>query len=265
MSELFEGEPQIKKAVDMLPSYEKLPVMQESQVPAVRVDSLPMDMRGDPLVRLAIEKDFDADKLEKIIALFNKQEDRRIREDFETVFAQMQSELPVITKSTKGHTNKYAALENIQKACAPVLKKYGFSYRWREESLPGAQGKRIIFTISRKGYSVENSFDVPPLPTNAATNPVQAAGGMTSYGHRYTFTAGLGLILEGEDTDGNYTMADIDAAEKHIAPIRNAKNRDELQRAFAMAWSATRDDKKTQALIMAAKDTKKEELDGSAH
>jgi hypothetical protein len=35
----------------------------EVNMPAIRADSMPVDMRGDPLVRMAIEKDLDADKL----------------------------------------------------------------------------------------------------------------------------------------------------------------------------------------------------------
>jgi hypothetical protein len=84
------------------------PAVIETEKAIAEADQFPM--RGDPLVRLAIEKDFDAEKLDKIITLFNKQEDRRIREDFETVFAEMRSKLPTIRKESQGHNNKYARL-----------------------------------------------------------------------------------------------------------------------------------------------------------
>jgi len=224
------------------------------------VAMIPQEMRGDPLVRLAIEKDFDANKLEKVIDLFNKQEDRRIREDFETVFAKMRSELPIIRKETQGHTNKYASLESIQKACAGKIAEYGFSYRWREEAIPGQQGKRVILTITRKGYGIENYFDVPPLPTNGATNAVQAAGGMSSYGKRYTFVSGFGLIVEGEDTDGSFTLTEVETAEPYKALITAAQTKQDLVTVFGRIWKETADNKHVQKLVQAAYEARKREI-----
>ena len=238
------------------------PAVIETEKAIAEADQFPM--RGDPLVRLAIEKDFDAEKLDKIITLFNKQEDRRIREDFETVFAEMRSKLPTIRKESQGHNNKYASLEAIQKACNPVIQNYGFSYRWREEAIEGSAAKRVVLTITRRGYSIENYFDVPQLPTNGSTNAVQAAGAMSSYGKRYTFIAGFGLTIEGEDADGTYTLEDLDKAEGYLKPIREAKTREQLQTAFSAAWMTNKGNDRMQRLIAAAKDKRKGELDARA-
>jgi hypothetical protein len=172
----------------------------------------------------------------------------------------MQAELPVIRKTTQGHGYMYASLESIQKACDPVIRKYEFSYRFREEAIPGQAGKRCFITISRHGYSIENWFDVPVMQGTAMMNPIQAAGAMSSYGKRYAFAAGFGITIEGEDTDGNFTLEEVKTAQPFIEQIKAAKSREQLQVSYAAALRANSNSKPVQKLIMLAKDEAKAAL-----
>ena len=153
----------------------------------------------NPMIMAAIDGKLDAESIKMLIELSNKQEDRRAKQEFDSNFSAMQSELPSIAKSAKGYDYKYARIEDLQRACNPIISKYGFSYSWREETIP--TGKRTILAIHGHGYTRENFFDAPELTGTKQMNPIQVAGAMSTYGRRYTFIAGLGLTVEGEDSD----------------------------------------------------------------
>lgn len=160
--------------------------------------------REDALLAKVLESG-NIEILERFIALRKSEEERQARLAFEEAFSRMRAELPGIAKKKdNGATkSKYAPIEDIQRACDPVIHKHGFSYSWREEAIP--DGKRVILDISGFGHTKSNYFDCPKIVTNAAQNAIQAAGAMSTYGRRYTFIAGFGVIIEGEDSDGQIT------------------------------------------------------------
>jgi len=155
----------------------------------------------DKMLALILEKN-NIEVFREYIALRNAEEDRRARIAFEEHFSKMRAELPgVAKKKDNGATkSKYAPVEDIQRACDPVIHAHGFSYSWREEAIP--EGKRVWMDISGYGHTRSNFFDCPKISGNNAQNPIQVAGAMSTYGRRYTFISGFGIIVEGEDSDG---------------------------------------------------------------
>jgi hypothetical protein len=158
------------------------------------------------LVQKAISSNLDTDKLEKILNLFNQQQDRQKKEDFEYHFAEMRKRLPSIAKKSSVKNKdgkllyKYAAIEEIQRLCDPIIFDHKFCYSWREEPIDG--GKRIWVDITGYGYAKSNFFDCPKINGTEIQNAIQIAGSMTTYGRRNTFISGFGIIVEGEDSDG---------------------------------------------------------------
>jgi hypothetical protein len=147
--------------------------------------------------------------LERYIALRKSEEERQARIIFEEHFAKFRADLKPVLKQKENTflRSKYAPLEVLQDACDPTIAKYGFFYTWREEAIEG--GKRIWMDISGYGHTRSNYFDTPdlePLKSNegkAVTNILQARGIQSTYGQRYTFKAGFGIVIAGEDMDGN--------------------------------------------------------------
>ena len=147
--------------------------------------------------------------LERYIALRKSEEERQARLAFEEHFAMLRADLrPVIKQKENTFLRaKYAPLEVLQDACDSTIAKHGFFYTWREEAIEG--GKRIWMDISGYGHTRSNYFDTPdlePLKSNegkAVTNILQARGIQSTYGQRYTFKAGFGIVIAGEDMDGN--------------------------------------------------------------
>lgn len=171
-------------------------------------DDLPAVITGDDRL---LEKVIDLGKievLERFIALRKSEEERHARISFEEHFAVMRAEMPSVpkTKENAGARSKYAPLELMQSVCDPCIYRHGFSYSWREEAIPN--GKRVWLDIMGYGHVRSNFFDVPQVDAvksrdgNLVQNLIQVQGVMSSYGQRYTFKAGFGIITEGEDADG---------------------------------------------------------------
>jgi len=105
-----------------------------------------------------------------------------------------QAELPLIGKEADNpfYKSKYASLESIQQAIQPLLQKHGLGYYFQ----PTAEGLHsVIFT--EDGQTIE--FD---YPANLTGKP-QEIGSAITYAKRYALCAMFGLIIGGEDDDGN--------------------------------------------------------------
>ena len=170
-------------------------------LPATKQAETAIESREDRLLEQVLSSG-NIEVLERYIALRKSEEERQARIAFEQAFSRMRAELPGIAKrKDNGATkSKYAPIEDIQRACDPVIYKHGFSYAWREEAL--TDGKRIIMDIFGYGYCKSNFFDCPKISGNNAQNAIQVAGAMSTYGRRYTFVSGFGVVVEGEDSDG---------------------------------------------------------------
>lgn len=149
--------------------------------------------------------------LERYIALRKSEEERHARIDFEQHFAKLRKSLKPVVKSKENTflKSKYAPLEVLQDMCDDLIFEHGFFYSWREEALPKGDGKRVWMDITGYGHTKSNYFDTPdldPMKSNEGkqvTNILQARGIQSSYGQRYTFKAGFGIVIAGEDSDAN--------------------------------------------------------------
>jgi hypothetical protein len=200
-------------------------------VPAVR----PADSE-DALIKMVLDKDMGIEVLERIIALKNQEYERKALADFEENFRKLQAEMPII-KKIKEATNasgkkmySFAPLEEIQKQCNKFIAKHGFSYCWREEAIESGI-KRVWLKISGWGHSKENYFDIPPVSISSMTNAAQNSGVQSTYGKRYTLISGFGIIVEDEDTDGNFSIQDFGEYRDLLAPLYDAKTSTELIKA----------------------------------
>ena len=116
----------------------------------------------------------------------------------------------------------------------PIISDHGFSYRWTEEELKDKEGwKRITIHISGYGHTDSNThFDCPEYELKGKqvdrVNAIQKEGTKTSYGHRYTFKAGFGIVEIGEVTDGEYRFDDITKYYDQIQQIEACTNPEQV-------------------------------------
>jgi hypothetical protein len=185
--------------------------MEETKAVAKTAKSTIEKIEQEPsLMVLAQNPDFPVEKLQALIEMKNREEDRQAKKDFEYHFAEMQKEFKPIKRSKRGDKGKYAPVDELVKIYGPIISRHGFSYCWDEEPMEGGSLK-IVLTISGYGYSKTNSKILPKYEPDTAKstgkpimNSNQAEGTRTTYGCRYTFKAGFGITETDEDTDGEY-------------------------------------------------------------
>lgn len=206
---------------------------------------------------LSIANTGNIEALERYIALKEREEARQGALAFDAHFAVMQAELGTVARGKQGHGYMYAALEDLQRQCGPTIATHGFSYSWREDAIEG--GKRVIMTISGHGHSRETSFDVPGLTGTQRMNAVQVAGAMSTYGRRYTFIAGFGIVIDDEDRDGipvgtGETQAD------NVLRLQNCHSIDDLMTEWRAVFDEVKDTKGALEYLTPIKDEMKRKL-----
>lgn len=155
--------------------------------------------------RAAINPAVDVDKMERLLQMQERILARQAEVAFHAAFAEMQSELPVITERGQivvDHKvrSEYATFEDINEAVKPILHRHGFGVSFRTDF---ADGITITAVLShRQGHKEQTSMKLP-ADTSGSKNVVQAIGSSVSYGKRYTMQALLNITSGGEDDDGH--------------------------------------------------------------
>ena len=210
------------------------------------------------LIALAINNNVNIEALDALIRLKNNEIDRQAKQEFDFHFTEMQKEFEPIQKTKKGYDYDYAPLPEIIKKYGPIISKHGFSFKWKESKIDN--GKRV--TIIIRGWGHEDSstyFDVPQIQGTKRQNTIQVAGTMSSYGERYTFKAGFGIVEIGIDTDGQTYDEGITYGED-IKKIRDCSDIKSLIEVFRDLWTKYGKDPQGQKVISIEKDRKKREL-----
>jgi hypothetical protein len=190
------------------------PFMQETNVNqiATKTEQPPAEVQSlsggllEVISRAARDPSVDIDKMERLIAMQERVQDRQARAAYYEALALVQPELPIITerggiKDRGGNVQStYALWEDVNEAIRPILAAHGFSLSFkvrRSENEISVTG----ILAHRDGHSEETELTLPS-DTSGSKNSVQAIGSSTSYGKRYTAYALLNITTQGEDDDG---------------------------------------------------------------
>ncbi len=167
----------------------------------------------DPMTmveRLASDPNVDVSKLERLIAMNERAQERLAKESFNTAFVAMATEIPEITergqiKNKEGQVqSQYARFEDIQKVVKPILQRHGFSLSFRSE-FPDKKTVKVIGVLSHHaGHARESEF-MSEADTSGSKNAIQGLGSAVSYGRRYTAIDLLNITSRGKDDDGQGT------------------------------------------------------------
>lgn len=149
--------------------------------------------------------EFDADKLEKLLAMYERIMARNAEMAFNSAFALMQEEMPVITErgEIKIHGNvqsRYAKFEDINDTVKPILKKHGFAVTFKTSSVEN--GITVTAILMHKEGHRESTEMTLQADTSGSKNAVQGVGSSVSYAKRYGLLALLNITTRGEDDDG---------------------------------------------------------------
>lgn len=164
------------------------------------------------LVRLAVQQNFDIEKLEKLLQLQRDWQREEARKAFFAAMSKFQSELPPIVKADKadmGRAGKrrYASLGTINEAIRPYLYANGLSFRFRQQQ--GQDGITVTCIVShRDGHSEETTL-FASADASGGKNSIQSVGSTVTYLSRYTLVSALGLTTVEDDDDGEQTPAQV--------------------------------------------------------
>lgn len=151
------------------------------------------------ITRVAADPACDIEKMERLLAMYERTQQTQARAAFDSAMAGMQDELPSIgERGDAAGRYTYALWEDIQAAIKPVLKKHGFALSFRMEF---ANGIAVTAVLSHSGGHRETTTILLPADPSGNKNAVQAVASSIQYGKRYTASALLNLTSHGEDDD----------------------------------------------------------------
>jgi hypothetical protein len=264
-----ENEKEAAEAVDGM--IEQLDDVLENEEVAVATNfNLPAQDSGasesSRLIQLAIERDADVDKLERLIELRNREIARQAKAEYEQRFSAMQRQFGKIlrTREATDANGKvmysYAPLEDIVAVVGPTIADFGFRYHFEEERIEGSSEKRIWCIVSGCGHEERTYVDIPIPEPSKMTNAIQQRGSASSYGKRYAFLAAFGLTLADEDDEGrSCSVNEVSAMVPGLAKLEAATTLDDLKVAFKEVL-ATAESESQKLLVINTKNRRKEEI-----
>jgi hypothetical protein len=228
-----------------------------SAIAARVVDQAPAVAEGATLLavisRAAADPQTDVEKMERLMAMYERIEAKRSEAEFAAALADMQSELPSIgERGNAAGRYTYALWEDINTAIKPVLQRFGFALSFRTDFTDGIAVTGVL--SHRAGHSERTTIKLPADPSGNK-NAVQAVASSVSYGKRYTAGALLNLTSHGEDDDA-YRAAQEDPADApEFADWRSAIEGCATKEELAKVW--TEMPKPAQKALARVKDAQK--------
>ena len=190
-----------------------------------REEYIQPDRSPAAMMLLAIEKNFDLDKVERAMHLQQEWETNEARKAYHEAMSRFKAEPPEIEKdrhvkfqTSKGTTEyRHASLANVTAKINAALSVHGLSAGWKVAQAD----KQITVTCTithRLGHSESTSLSGSP-DDSGSKNPIQAVGSTISYLSRYTLLCLTGLATYDQDDDSNGTTAEY-ITEEQTAVIK---------------------------------------------
>lgn len=181
----------------------------EPQAPA------PVDNMVSMIERVALNPDLPIDRLEQMLAMKERMEDRARLDDeraarkaFYADLSQAQAEIPVVLRNKSNtHTkSKYADLAAIERDAMPTIRAHGFAVT--ANSIAGAEKgfQRVRMCVAHEAghiEEIEDDFPLDGVGAQGASNKtaLHAKGSTTTYARRYMVTSFFNIATS--DDDGN--------------------------------------------------------------
>lgn len=157
---------------------------------------------SDPLV--------DADKMERLYALMERQQAQQAEVAFNDAMSAAQGKMGRISAdATNPQTrSKYATYGKLDKALRPIYSQHGFSLSFDSTDSPKEDHARFLCYCSHAaGHTRTYKIDIPVDGKGAKGNDVMtkthAVGSGASYGMRYLLKMIFNVAVGEDDDDGN--------------------------------------------------------------
>lgn len=186
--------------------------------------------------RLARDPAFDADKLERLLAMKERQDAQQAEQAFNEAMIRFQANPPKILRTKKGHTSSYAPINEVLNAVHPVLTALDFTVRWQFTIHDNGDNVCRCILTHKDGHSQHSDFFAVKDTSGAKSGPQAIQSGRT-YAKRYTLFDVLGLEQDNDD-DGRVGAAVDDAQQSKLLDLFD--NLPEARQASFKAWLLTK-------------------------
>jgi hypothetical protein len=161
--------------------------------------------------RVARDPSVDVDRLERLLAMRERMEERQASQAFDAAMAACQAEMrPVAADSNNPQTrSKYASYAALDSALRPIYTKHGLVPSFGTAEAKKPEDVRVTCRLSHSsGFSREYWIDMPADGKGAKGGDVMtrthATGSAVSYGQRYLLKLIFNVAVgEVPDDDGN--------------------------------------------------------------
>ena len=155
------------------------------------------------LLELAVSQNLDIDKLERLMEMQVRWEEKEARQAFYEAKGRLQEMIPVLKKTKQVKFTSvnyfYTPLADIAEQIKKPLAECGFSYAWKIEDT--TENISVTFILTHKaGHSEKNTMTAPADATGGK-NLVQQKGSTVTYLQRYTMIGGIGIATADDDID----------------------------------------------------------------
>jgi len=160
--------------------------------------------------RAARDPNVDLDKMERLMAMREREMSRQAEQDFNEAMKAAQSEMrSVAADADNSQTkSKYATYAKLDRVLRPIYTKHGFSVSFDEADSPKPDHIRCLAYVAHEaGFTRTYRKDMPADGKGAKGGDVMtkthATGAAASYGMRYLLKGIFNVAVGEDDTDGN--------------------------------------------------------------
>lgn len=187
---------------------ELIPASQAALPPTIASDT----QRNYPavLLEMAINKGADLDRLERLMDMQIRWEERQALQAYTIAMAAFKAESLAIYKdkhvrfeNRSGGLTEYdhATLGAVVAVVAPALARHGLFHRWKVEQ--DASGISVECVITHNQGHSESVTQRAPADQSGGKNTIQSIGSTVTYLQRYTLLSITGLATYDQDDDGS--------------------------------------------------------------
>lgn len=194
----------------------------------VKTKTIQKKNNSDALIELAINKDLDLDRMERLIEMREREEAKYAEKEFHIHFAKLQADLQPIYRNKKGYSNYYSTLAQIKRSVDPVVARHGFSYYWERSKIDrNDMWMETEFVLVGYGHvkrTIAEGAILKPSENSdgrSRMNPLQAIQATQTYLRRYSMMDGLGLSSDDDDIDGAGRISEPKIS-KELSAIRDS-------------------------------------------
>lgn len=198
----------------------------------------------------------DVDKLERLMALYERLEAKKAETAFNEAMSAVQKSTGRITAdaSNPQTRSKYASYAALDRVLRPLYTQEGLSISFDTGEAAENYIKVIAYVSHKSGHTRQYHVVMPADGKGAKGGDVMtkthAAGAGMSYGMRYLLKLIFNVAVGEDDDDGNggdqVGLSENKIAD-HLAAIESASSKESLQKAFSEAIKVAADAKDSDA------------------